>query len=131
MGIAPFLLASTVEAVLAQRLLRRICPDCRTACQPPEALVRQLNVPAEQPAGLKFRRGAGCPDCHHTGYRGRIGIFEFLRVTDPLRDLIVQGASLIDLRKQAGADGMVSLRNAAIQAVAAGETTVEEAIKFI
>ncbi|AOS46068.1 Type II secretion system protein E [Lacunisphaera limnophila] len=127
MGIAPFLLASTVEAVLAQRLLRRICPECRTAHTPPEALVRQLGVPA----GTAFYRGAGCPACHQTGYRGRIGIFEFLLVSDALRELMVQGASLVALRQQAVADGMVTLREAALVALAAGDTTVEEVVKYI
>jgi type IV pilus assembly protein PilB len=127
MGIAPFLLASTVEAVLAQRLLRRICPECREEHRPPEALVRQLGA---EP-GLQFHRGAGCPACHHSGYRGRVGVFEFLRVTDALRELIVKGASLVDLRRQARADGLVSLREAAVAAVHAGDTTVEEVIKYV
>jgi type IV pilus assembly protein PilB len=127
MGIAPFLLASTVEAVLAQRLLRRICPDCRSEHRPPEPLVRQLGDGLD----LKFYRGAGCPACHHSGYRGRVGVFEFLRVTDALRELIVQGASLVELRRQARADGLVSLRDAALAAIRAGDTTLEEVIKYV
>ncbi|MFZ5495311.1 MAG: GspE/PulE family protein [Verrucomicrobiota bacterium] len=127
MGIAPFLLASTVEAVLAQRLLRRICPECRQEHRPPEPLVRQLSAPDD----MRFFRGAGCPACHHTGYRGRIGIFEFLRITDPLRDLVVKGASLVELRRQAAAEGLVSLREAALAAIRTGDTTVEEAVKYV
>jgi type IV pilus assembly protein PilB len=127
MGIAPFLLASTVEAVLAQRLLRRICPDCRTEHRPPEALVRPLRAPPD----TVFFRGAGCPACHHTGYRGRIGIFEFLRLSDPLREQVVRGASLVDLRRQAAAEGLVSLREAALAAIRAGDTTVDEVSKYV
>jgi type IV pilus assembly protein PilB len=127
MGIAPFLLASTVEAVLAQRLLRRICTNCRTECQPPEALVRQLGAPPD----TRFQRGAGCPACHHSGYRGRIGIFEYLRITDALRELIVQGASLVELRQQASREGLVPLRDAALAAIRAGDTTAEEVIKYV
>lgn len=127
MGIAPFLLASTVEGVLAQRLLRRICSTCRTECQPPEALVRQLGLPPE----TRFHRGAGCPACHHCGYRGRIGIFEYLRITDSLRELMAKGASLVELRQQAARDGWVGLRDAAVASIRKGDTTAEEAIKHV
>jgi len=127
MGIAPFLLASTVEAVLAQRLLRRICPDCRTTDQPPDALIRQFGAESK----VICYRGSGCPACHQTGYRGRIGIFEFLRITDALRELIAQGASLVELRRQASAEGVTTLREAALHAVRAGETTMEEAGRYV
>lgn len=127
MGIAPFLLASTVEAVLAQRLLRRVCRDCRTEHQPPEALRRQLAAPA----GMTFFHGAGCPACHQSGYRGRIGIFEFLRMSDALRELVVKGASLVELRQQAAKEGLVSLRDGALAAIQAGDTTAEEVIKYV
>lgn len=130
MGIEPFLLASTVEVVLAQRLLRRICPSCRTAYEPAEPLLRQLNLAPATVAGRPFFKGTGCPECHHTGYRGRIGIFEFLRVSDPLRELIGQGASLIDLRQKAIAEGLTTLRAAGLAALLAGDTTVEEVVKF-
>jgi type IV pilus assembly protein PilB len=129
-GIEPFLLASTLEAVLAQRLLRRICPTCRVPYEPTEALLHQLNVPPGSLAGRPFYRGAGCGECQQTGYRGRIGLFEFLRMTEPLRDLIVSGASLVDVRRQAVADGLVLLRDAGQAAILAGDTTVEEVIKF-
>jgi type IV pilus assembly protein PilB len=130
MGIEPFLLASTVEAVLAQRLLRRICPACRTAYQPTDALLRQLEVTVATVSGRPFYRGAGCPECHHTGYRGRVGIFEFLRVSDPLRELIGQGASLIDIRQKAVAGGLTTLRSAGLAALLAGDTTLEEVVKY-
>jgi type IV pilus assembly protein PilB len=130
MGVEPFLLASTVEAVLAQRLLRRICPACRTAYRPSEALLRQLDVAPGSLAGRDFHRGAGCPECHQTGYRGRIGLFEFLPMTDALRELTVKGVSLVDLKKQAVTEGLVTLRDAGLAALLAGHTTVEEVMKY-
>ncbi len=131
MGIEPFLLASTVEAVLAQRLLRRTCPACRVAYAPTEALLAQLDLPPGKLAGRSFYRGAGCPECRQSGYRGRIGLFEFLPMTDALRELAAKGASLVDLRRQAVSDGMVTLRAAGLAALLAGDTTVEEAAKYI
>ncbi|HKB57250.1 MAG TPA: ATPase, T2SS/T4P/T4SS family [Lacunisphaera sp.] len=130
MGIAPFLLASTLEAVLAQRLVRRICPSCKAPFEPAEALVRQLGVDPGVVKGQPFHSGAGCPACHHTGYKGRLGIFEFLRLTDPLREMVVAGVSLVQLRQKALGEGMTSLRAAGIAAILVGDTTVEEVIKY-
>jgi type IV pilus assembly protein PilB len=130
MGIEPFLLASTVEAVLAQRLLRRLCQACRAAYEPDARLLHQLALEPGKVTGRRFFKETGCPECHHTGYRGRIGIFEFLRVSDPLRELIVRGASLIDLRQKAQAEGLTTLRAAGIAAVLSGDTTAEEVLKY-
>jgi type IV pilus assembly protein PilB len=130
MGIEPFLLASTLEAVLAQRLVRRICPSCKVVFEPQESWLRQVEL---EPQAVKSRpifAGTGCPDCHGTGYRGRLGIFEFLRLTEPMRELVVQGASLVQLRQRAVAEGMVTLRDAGLAAVFAGETTLEEVVKY-
>ena len=130
MGIEPFLLASTLEAVLAQRLVRRLCPACRAPYQPPEALLRQLgDVPASL-AGKVFYRAVGCDACNLLGYKGRLGIFEFLPMTDALRELVVQGASLTQLRQNAIRQGMTTLRAAGLAAILAGETTVEEVMKY-
>ncbi len=130
MGIEPFLLASTLEGVLAQRLLRRICPACKHVVDPDWSLLRQLGLDAVATKSQLFYRGLGCDSCHHTGYRGRLGLFEFLRLTEPLRELVLQGASLVDLRKQALADGMTTLRDAGLRAILAGETTVDEVLKY-
>ncbi len=130
MGIEPFLLASTLEAVLAQRLVRRICRSCQTAYEPTEPLLRQLGIEPGTMKGRPFYSGTGCTACHHTGYKGRLGLFEFLRLTDSLRELVVQGASLVQLRQKALGDGMTSLRDAGLQAILAGETTIEEVIKY-
>jgi type IV pilus assembly protein PilB len=130
MGVEPFLLASTVEAVLAQRLLRRVCPKCRTAHEPPAEMLRQLKRPRTEEATRTFHRGAGCAECHQSGYRGRVGIFEFLRMSEPLRDLIMQGATLAAIRHQAEEEGLVTLRDAGLAAALAGDTTLEEVVKF-
>ena len=130
MGIEPFLLASTLEAVLAQRLVHRICASCRAPFEPPEAIVRQLGLEPAAVNGRSFHAGAGCPACHFTGYRGRLGLFEFLRMTDPLRELVVRGASLVEIRQKGIADGMTSLRDAGVQAIFAGDTTVDEVLKY-
>lgn len=130
MGIEPFLLASTLEAVLAQRLVRRICPTCRTPYEPTDAVLAQAAIERAELAGRPFYFGQGCTACHHTGFRGRVGIFELLRVNDPLRELIVAGASLVQLRRSAAGQGMVPLRDAGLQAILAGETTLDEVAKY-
>ena len=129
MGIEPFLLASTLEGVLAQRLVRRICPSCKAADEPPEALLRQLGLDSATINPRLFHSGKGCAACRNTGYKGRLGLFEFLRLTEPLREMVVRGASLVQLRQQAMEEGMTPLREAGLQAVLAGETTVEEVVR--
>ncbi len=130
MGIEPFLLASTLEAVLAQRLVRRICPACKAAFTPADGLLRQLGVVPAEHRDRPFHAGAGCEACRHTGYKGRIGLFEFLRATDALRELVVRGASLVEIRQQALTGGMIPLRQAGLAAILAGETTAEEVLKY-
>lgn len=131
MGVAPFLLASTLEAVLAQRLVRRLCPDCRTPYEPSDALLHSGGFTRAQIAGRPFYRSKGCPACHQSGYRGRIGVFELLRMTDALRELVAAGASLVQLRQRAVAQGLVPLRDAGLQAMLAGETSLEEVRKYM
>lgn len=131
MGIEPFLLASTLEAVLAQRLVRRICPDCRTPYEPSEAVLRQAGVDRAQLDGRPFYESKGCVACHHDGYRGRLGIFEMLKMNDAMRDLVVAGASLVQLRQKAMEQGMRPLREAGLAAMLAGETSLEEVLKYM
>lgn len=130
MGIEPFLLASTLAGVLAQRLVRRICPACRTAFAPSAADLQQLMLNAAEWRGRPFYHGRGCADCHQTGYQGRLGIFEFMALTEPLRDLVVQGAALGQLRQQAVAQGMITLRAAGVEAILAGQTSVAEVLRY-
>ena len=130
LGVEPFLLASTLEAVLAQRLLRGICPDCRRAFEPTPAQLNQLDLERSALGGRPFHAGQGCPACAQSGYRGRVGLYEFLRVTEPMRELVGQGAALVRLRQQAAGEGMTTLRAAGLQAILAGRTTVEEVLKY-
>jgi type IV pilus assembly protein PilB len=130
MGIEPFLLASTLAGVLAQRLVRRICPACRTAFTPSAADLQQLMLNAAEWQGRPFYHGRGCAACHQTGYQGRLGIFEFMSLTEPLRDLIVQGAALGQLRQQAVAQGMITLRAAGVEAILAGQTSLAEVMRY-
>ncbi|HEY4249171.1 MAG TPA: GspE/PulE family protein [Lacunisphaera sp.] len=130
MGIEPFLLASTVEAVLAQRLLRRICPACRIEFEPAVPLLGHLGLNRTSMQGRSFYRGTGCVECQQTGYKGRLGLFEYLEVTESFREKVAEGASLMDLRARAMADGMTSLRDAGMRALFSGDTTIEEVIRY-
>jgi type IV pilus assembly protein PilB len=130
LGVEPFLLASTVEAVLAQRLVRRLCPDCRVAHVPADGQLRDLGVDRAWLGGRPFHRGGGCPACQQTGYRGRLGIFELLRMEEELRDLVVAGVAPGQFRQRALDLGLVPLRDAGLRAVLDGETTPEEILKY-
>jgi type IV pilus assembly protein PilB len=132
MGVEPYLIASTLEGVLAQRLVRRVCPHCRAACALDEPTRAQLGP---DPAGcgateMTAWRGQGCAHCGHTGYRGRRGIFEWLRITDPIRELITTNAPASVLRQTALAQGMRTLRDDGVRAVLAGETTADEVVRY-
>ena len=107
-----------------------ICPACKVAYEPAEVLIRALSPLPAIGTGRSFFRGAGCAACHQTGYKGRLGLFEFLRLTDRLRELLVGGASLMDVRAVAREEGMIPLRQAAEAALVSGETTIEEILKY-
>lgn len=130
LGIEPFLLASSLEGILAQRLVRRICPECREVHQPAGEVLAQLGLMPEEPAGRTCFAGRGCGHCGQTGYRGRIGLFEWLRVSDSIRELIGQKVSTSAIREQAIAHGMRTLRDDGLRAIFEGQTTVEEVIKY-
>jgi type IV pilus assembly protein PilB len=129
MGIEPFLITATLEAVVAQRLVRTICPDCRQSYVPEEDELAELGPEAEPLRGLSFHYGKGCERCFHTGYRGRMGIFEILLLDDELRRAILARASTQELRRIALAAGMRPLRAAGVAAIAAGRTTLEEVLR--
>jgi type IV pilus assembly protein PilB len=130
MGIEPFLLASSLEAVVAQRLLRRNCPGCRREELPDEGTRRALGLGPEAATAGPFQQGGGCPQCGGTGYKGRLGLFEFLAFDDHLRECVARGAPLVELRRQAQAGGMITLREAGLAALRAGDTSVEEVLKY-
>ncbi len=130
MGVEPFLIASTLEAVLAQRLVRRICPQCRTAYQPDDALLLQAGIELKSVGDRPFYRGKGCVHCHETGYHGRHGIFEFLPMSETIRELTLTRAPTLQLRQVAIAQGMRTLRDDGLRAVLDGETSLEEILKY-
>lgn len=127
--VEPYMVAATVEAILAQRLVRRICSECRERYQPDPAVVSLL---AEQPVGeVTLERGAGCGHCRQTGYRGRTGIFELFVITDEVRQAFARGADLQTLRGIARHQGMIPLRQDGWRKVQAGMTTVEEVLRVV
>jgi len=128
MGVEPFLLASSLEAVLAQRLVRKICPKCKEPYRPDENLIRALNGSVEINSGTKFYHGAGCNECSQTGMAGRTGIFELLRITGKLRDLIATKPTSDQIVKAAPADH-VSMVHDGIAKVLEGITTPEEVFR--
>jgi len=130
MGVEPFLISSTVSAVIAQRLLRRICPHCKTAYQPSEALLASEGIEPELIAGRPFYRGAGCVHCHGTGYLGRLGIFEWLPMTEEIREQVLIREPTLELRKTAIAQGMCTLRDDGLRMVLDGQTTLDELLRY-
>jgi len=129
MGIEPFLVATSVNLIQAQRLIRRVCKDCkREHPTPPEALM-EVGFTAEDAKALKTYKGKGCATCNNTGYKGRIGLYEVMEVNDEIRELILIGASSLELRKKAIEDGMITLRESGLQKIRVGLTTLEEVVR--
>jgi type IV pilus assembly protein PilB len=130
MGVEPFLISSTLEAVLGQRLLRTICLNCRVSCEPTKSILDEVEISRHDLAGRKFFYGKGCDACNHTGYKGRKGIYELMKITDPLRELINEHAPTVVLKQKAIELGMVTLRQDGLRSVFNGDTTFEEVLKY-
>ena len=129
MGIEPFLVATSVNLIQAQRLIRRICKDCKQDHpMPPEALI-EVGLSSEEAKTIKTYKGKGCATCNNTGYKGRIGLYEVMEITDEIRELILIGASALELRKKAIDDGMITLRESGLFKIREGVTTVEEVVR--
>jgi type IV pilus assembly protein PilB len=129
MGIEPYLITATVEGILAQRLVRKICNECRTPFEPgPDQLI-ELGLPPEQAKGKKFFYGAGCPKCNNTGYKGRSGLFELIVMNDELRDTISQGGSTDTILNVIRKQGVIGLREQGLKALHDGITTIEEIVR--
>jgi general secretion pathway protein E len=126
LGAEPYLVASSLLGVLAQRLVRRVCPACRQEMEPTEADLRRWDVPASRLAGQRTWRGVGCPACGGTGFRERLGIFELLTVSEPVREMILQRQKASTIKAQAVTDGMATLRMAGIDKALTGVTTMDE-----
>jgi len=129
MGVPPFLITATLEAILAQRLVRRICVRCKEETNLTPELMDELQLTPEDVAGKTIYKGRGCDECNNTGYRGRLGLYELLSVNDEIRDLIVAGGSSEVLREAARRNGMTPLREAGLRRMYEGATTVEEVVR--
>jgi type IV pilus assembly protein PilB len=130
MGLEPFLISASLEGVLAQRLLRRICKTCRTPYEPDKDVVNMLDVDALDIANKKFYYGKGCPDCNRSGYKGRQGLFELMTINDQLRALITQKAPTLVLKQKAVESGMRPLREDGLRCIFDGHTSIEEVLKY-
>jgi type IV pilus assembly protein PilB len=129
MGVPTFLITATIEAILAQRLVRRICTQCREPMTPSEELILELGLQPQDIVGHKAYHGRGCDACNNTGYKGRLGLFELMSVNDEIRDMIMANASTDDLRAAAKRMGMVTLREAGIASIYEGLTTMDEVVR--
>lgn len=130
MGTEPFLVAASLEGVLAQRLLRTICKNCKAAYEPNEALLTQLGVTSHELGDKEFYTGRGCDVCDQSGYKGRRGLFELLDITDGLRDMITDRAPTVVLKQKAIELGMHTLREDGLRNIYDGNTTIEEVLKY-
>jgi len=128
-GIEPYLMTSTLEAVVAQRLVRKICTDCKEYYEPSDEILQELNLKRHEIAGKKFAYGKGCKYCNHSGYRGRFAIYEIMRLSERLKQLVLKSASSLDVREAAVEEGMRGLRENGLLAIYDGTTTVEEVIR--
>ena len=126
MGVPGYLVASSVVAILAQRLVRTICPKCKTKNSPSEEIIKQVGLTAEQVEGANFMRGKGCSSCNKTGYRGRIGIYELMMIDSKVRRMIFDGSSTQVIREHVTAAGMTTLFGDGVKKVLEGVTTFEE-----
>ena len=129
-GIAPYLVASSLNLVMSQRLVRRVCPNCKVDYKPTDLEIRDVGMTREEANTIQFKRGAGCVHCDNTGYSGRTGIFEMLEITPEIRKLIFDGANQDLIREAASKNGMLSLHESAIIKMRDGLTTIKEVIKF-
>ena len=130
MGLEPFLISASLEGVLAQRLLRKICRNCRTAYEPDKDVISMLDVDALEISNKKFYFGKGCTECNRSGYKGRQGLFELMTINDSLRTLITQKAPTLVLKQKAVELGMRPLREDGLRCIFDGYTTIEEVLKY-
>jgi type IV pilus assembly protein PilB len=129
MGIEPFLVASSVNLICAQRLVRRICPSCRAPNPLPAAGLEQAGFSPADAGVVTPMKGTGCSLCNFTGYKGRVGLYEVMEISEAMRELILVGASALELRRRAIENGMITLRQSGLRKVRDGLTTIEEVVR--
>jgi len=130
MGCEPFLVGASLEGVLAQRLVRTICKECKSPYEPNEAILSQLGISAHELGDKQFFTGAGCDVCGQTGYKGRRGLYELLNITDPIRELITARAPTVVIKQKAVELGMITLREDGLRNIYLGNTSIEEVLKY-
>ena len=129
MGIEPFLVASSLNLVCAQRLVRRICRNCAEPHPVPAQALMQAGFSEDDAQTVVPNRGRGCSKCNNTGFKGRVGLYEVMDITEDLRELILVGASSLELRRKAIDEGMLTLRNSGLRKVKEGLTSIEEIVR--
>jgi type IV pilus assembly protein PilB len=129
MGIEPFLVATSVHMIVAQRLVRRVCSFCKEPAEVPPAALMEVGFSERESRTLKLFRGHGCERCSNTGYKGRVGLYEVMEVTDDVREMILSGASSNELRNKAIEGGMMTLRGSGLEKIRNGLTTMDEVVR--
>ena len=129
MGVEPFLVSSAVNLILAQRLSRQICADCKEELEIPKETLLDLGLPDEEVGSFKCYHGTGCPTCSQTGYKGRIALYEVMPLYEEVKELVLVGASSTEIKREAMRLGMLTLRQSGINKLKAGITTVEEVVR--
>ncbi len=129
MGIEPFLVATSVNLICAQRLVRRICKECKEEIKMPVQALTDIGFSEETAPRVQLHKGRGCSNCNNTGYRGRVGLFEVLDISEDIRELILSGASAMELRRKGVDEGMITLRMSGLEKIRAGATSVEEVVR--
>jgi len=129
MGIEPFLVATSVNLIQAQRLIRRVCSECKEELPTPTEALVEIGFTPDEARDLKIYKGKGCSKCNNTGYKGRVGLYEVMEITDDIRELILIGASALELRKRAVENGMLTLRQSGLVKIRNGVTTLEEVVR--
>jgi type IV pilus assembly protein PilB len=129
MGIEPYLVATSVHLICAQRLVRRLCKDCKEDLNMPQQALIDIGFSPEDAMTVRAFKGRGCPNCNNTGYRGRVGLYEVMEITDNMREMILTGASAIELKNKAMEEGMITLRGSGLRKLKLQQTTVEEVVR--
>jgi type IV pilus assembly protein PilB len=129
MGIEPFLVATSVHLICAQRLIRKICQDCKAEIKTPIQALVNAGFPQEEAKNIKTYKGEGCKTCNGSGYKGRIGMYEVMDIGEDIQELILVGASAREIRRKAVEEGMLTLRQSGLAKIKTGATTLEEVLR--
>ncbi|OYW04487.1 MAG: type II secretion system protein GspE [Acidobacteria bacterium 37-71-11] len=129
MGIEPFLVATSVNVIAAQRLIRKVCQSCKEEIETPIQALLSVGFPESEAHSLKLVKGRGCDKCTNSGYKGRLGLFEVMDITEDMRELILSGATAVELRRKAIEEGMITLRQSGLQKIREGLTTIDEVVR--